>query len=428
MAALRAFNIEAFTLLAIALLITFLRCCVRIRTVGFKNLWADDYLVVVAAIAYSVETGLAYSVGNIAHGLANNSMTPAERAALDPNSEEYSLRVLGCKIQLAGWSTYSFLLWVLKACMCTFYYRLTKDLEGYRRKIYVGFGLIIASWVAVQLNILLSCRPNFTMWWQINPDPGPYCQPAISPAIVWTGLALNVATDLYLIMIPMPMLWKAAMPLMQKCWLIALFSCGLFVTMAAILRVVLLMMDPVNGAMLAGSWAVRETFTAVVTTNIPMLFPTFKKAVAPIVSRVGSSLGFSRNSKSGGRTESKLSKMTIDTWRRKGSRRGSIPLQGNHMSGERGSDNDSETFIVDLPELTKDGRSHSSQPDKGIQRQVEVSVFEMNKDSQGDDGAYTHNGNYTTTWSGSTRQGSRQASQSEFYLSHIHQDGYQHNR
>jgi hypothetical protein len=178
--------------------------------------------------------------------------------------------------------------------------------------------------------------------------------------------------------------------------------------------------------MLAGSWAVRETFTAVVTTNIPMLFPTFKKAVAPIVSRVGSSLGFSRNSKSGGRTESKLSKITIDTWKRKSSRRGSMPLPGNHMSGDRGSDNDSETFIVDLPELSKDGRSHGSQPDNtGIQRQVEVSVFEMTKDSQGDDGAYTQNGNYTTTWSGSTRQGSRQASQSEFYLSHIHQDGYQ---
>lgn len=257
MAALRAFNVEAFTLLAVALLVTALRCWVRIRTVGFKNLWADDYLVVLAAvgdalshptslpltfrqITYSVETGLAYSVGNIAHGLANNSMTPAERLALDPSSQEYAMRVLGAKIQLAGWSTYSFLLWTLKACMCSFYYRLTKDLEGYRRKIYFGFGFLIASWVAVQLNILLSCRPSFSMWWQIYPDPGPTCYPAISPPIVWTGLSLNVATDVYLILIPMPMLFKAAMPLMQKCWLIALFSCGLFVTMAAILRVVLL--------------------------------------------------------------------------------------------------------------------------------------------------------------------------------------------
>lgn len=166
-----------------------------------------------------------------------------------------------------------------------------------------------------------------------------------------------------------------------------------------------------------------------------MLFPTLKKAVAPIVSRVGSSLGFSRQSKSGGRTESKLSKMTMDTWRRKSSRRGSIPLPGNHMSGERGgghSDNDSETFIVDLPELDKYGRSResgsqaeASKAAPGIQRQVEVSVFEVNKDCRGDD-AYTRNGNYTTTWSASTKRSSKQASQSEFYLSHVHQDGYHH--
>lgn len=123
--------------------------------------------------------------------------------------------------------------------MCTFYFRLTKDLEGYRTRIYVGFVLVAATWLMALLNLFLSCRPFHHMW-QISPNPGEYCQPAISPAIVWVYLSFNVATDLYLIVIPMPMLWKAAMPLAQKLWLIALFSCGLFVTMCAILRVVLL--------------------------------------------------------------------------------------------------------------------------------------------------------------------------------------------
>ncbi|KAL6399040.1 hypothetical protein AUP68_17578 [Ilyonectria robusta] len=425
MAALKRFNIEAFTLLGVALLITGLRCFIRIRSVGFKGLWADDYLAVLAAITYSAETGLAYSVGNIAHGLANNSMTDAERKALDPNSEEYALRVLGSQIQLAGWSTYSFLLWVLKACMCTFYYRLTKDLEGYRSKIYFGFGFIITSWVAVQLNILLSCRPSFSMWWQIYPDPGEFCHPAISPSIVWTGLALNVATDLYLIMIPMPMLWKAAMPWVQKFWLIALFSCGLFVTMAAILRVVLLVSDPVNGAMLAGSWAVRETFTAVVTTNIPMLFPHFKKAIGPIVSRVGSSLGFSRNSKSGG-TGTSFSKGTLDTWRRKNDRHGSIPLRGNTMSGDRQSD-ESETFMIDLPRMNK-GNDHSNKNNNktgrpGIQRDVEVSVFEMKNQGEQQqrlERTHSQNVNYSTTRAGSQVQAPQPAAQSRSYHNHIH--------
>ena len=123
--------------------------------------------------------------------------------------------------------------------MCTFYYRLTKDLEGYRFRVMIGFGLIISSFVIVQMNLLLSCRP-FYHWWQISPDPGAFCHAAISPSLIWTGLSFNLITDFYLIMIPMPMLWKAAMPWPQKAGLITLFSCGLFVTMAAILRVVLL--------------------------------------------------------------------------------------------------------------------------------------------------------------------------------------------
>ena len=40
--------------------------------------------------------------------------------------------------------------------------------------------------------------------------------------------------------------------------------------------------DPVNGALLAGSWAVRETFVAVVTTNLPMVFPLFKTWLTPL--------------------------------------------------------------------------------------------------------------------------------------------------
>ncbi|KAI5457796.1 hypothetical protein BGZ63DRAFT_364253 [Mariannaea sp. PMI_226] len=420
MAALKAFNIEAFTLLAIALLVTIMRCVIRVRTVGFKNLWADDYLVVVAAIAYGVETGLAYCVGNLAHGLANNSMTPAEREALDPNSQE----VLGSKIQLAGWSTYSFLLWVLKTCMCTFYFRLTKDLDGYRPKIYFGFGFLLTSWLAVQLNIFLSCRPNFSMWWQINPDPGQFCYPAISPSIIWVGLAMNVSTDLYLIMIPMPMLFKAAMPLLQKCGLIALFSCGLFVTMAALLRVILLVSDPINGAQLAGSWAVRETFVAVVTTNIPMLFPTFKKAVAPIVSRVGSSLGFSQNSKSGGRSESKVSRITLDTWRRKSIRQGAIPLAGNHMSGEAQSEDGNATSLVDLTNMNNSKTAESGQA--GYQRQVEVSAADAHKASKRTSQVFVQNGDYTSTWSDPNSHAARQGSNSEFYRSHVQQEGYHH--
>lgn len=41
------------------------------------------------------------------------------------------------------------------------------------------------------------------------------------------------------------------------------------------------MQDPVNGGRLAAAWGTRETFIAVVTTNLPMIFPLLKTWFAP---------------------------------------------------------------------------------------------------------------------------------------------------
>lgn len=119
LAAVKRFNVEAFTLLGIALAATVLRTYARVSAVGIRNLKPDDYLVWVGAVRtmsslplpgitgcyrpltpgpptpqifHGIETGLAYCVGEVAHGLANNGMTDAQRLALDPASMEYHLR------------------------------------------------------------------------------------------------------------------------------------------------------------------------------------------------------------------------------------------------------------------------------------------------------------------------------------------------
>lgn len=165
-----SFTSEAFTLLGIGLAFIFLRTYARFSQTGLAGFQADDYLMLVAAVVYAVETTLAYTVGAYWHGLANNGMTDAERVSLSPDSVEYHMRVNGSKTQVAGWSTYTLLLWLLKASMCTFYLRLTDGLN-YRFRIYVGFVLIVTTWIVVLLSILLGCRP-LSKNWQINPNPG----------------------------------------------------------------------------------------------------------------------------------------------------------------------------------------------------------------------------------------------------------------
>lgn len=124
--------------------------------------------------------------------------------------------------------------------MCTFYLRLTEGLEGFSRKIYIGFGLVVSTWLAVLLGILFGCGLPFEKNWQIYPQPSNYCQPAISRIDIFVTVVLNVLTDFYLMSIPLPLLWKARVSGFKRVAMIFCFSGGLFVTTAGILRCVLI--------------------------------------------------------------------------------------------------------------------------------------------------------------------------------------------
>lgn len=87
-----SFASEAFTLLSVGIMVIILRTYARIRQVGIRNFEADDYLMLLAIIPYSIETALAYTVSAKYHGLTNSAMTDEERASLSSDSEEYGLR------------------------------------------------------------------------------------------------------------------------------------------------------------------------------------------------------------------------------------------------------------------------------------------------------------------------------------------------
>lgn len=104
------------------------------------------------------------------------------------------------------------------------------------------------------------------------------CQPAISPVNCVVVVVLNVITDIYLMSIPLPLMFKAQMPMKRKALLLFMFSGGIFVMACGILRCTLILVNPVTGAQEAGSWAVRETFVAIIIGNLPMVYKLFRMA------------------------------------------------------------------------------------------------------------------------------------------------------
>lgn len=85
--------------------------------------------------------------------------------------------------------------------------------------------LLVVTFAGTVAAVLLGCQP-FEKYWQISPDPGMLCLPAISPVLIAVFLSLNILTDLYLLSIPIPVLLRAPLRKMQKVSLISLFGCS----------------------------------------------------------------------------------------------------------------------------------------------------------------------------------------------------------
>ncbi|KFY93173.1 hypothetical protein V500_03873 [Pseudogymnoascus sp. VKM F-4518 (FW-2643)] len=281
-AAVRDFNTELWTLYAFGVAITVLRTYARAKAVGFRDLQADDFLIWLAILLYTTQSTLAYFAVSHGQGLANNGMTDAERAALSVGSGEYVLRVFGSKIQVIGWTCYCCLIFTLKMAVLFFYVRLTEGLnKKFQIRIWIGFGIVVATFIASIITIYGACQP-ISKYWQINPDPGNSCQGAVARPIVWVTFISSVLTDIYLIMIPIPMLWGTKLKLAKKIAATIVLGAGVFVLICSLLKTIFVIVDATHGAELAGRWGTREAFVSVVTTNLPMIFPLVRAWLKPL--------------------------------------------------------------------------------------------------------------------------------------------------
>ncbi|KAJ4384377.1 hypothetical protein N0V85_008362, partial [Neurospora sp. IMI 360204] len=178
-----------------------------------------------------------------------------------------------------------------------------------RRWIIGAYILMPLTYVACLLVAFLKCIP-LSRQWQIYPDPGNNCYPAVSVLQTIFVMVMNTATDFYLLGIPLPILWKSNLPWPRKLVLMVMFSGG-FIEMAfGIMRLNIPVekdgkltflkrgnMDPAQ----TGYWSVRESFVSFVLTNMPMIYPLLRRLVEHVVYYLGG-WSLQSRSKNGGTT------------------------------------------------------------------------------------------------------------------------------
>ncbi|KAI4210882.1 MAG: hypothetical protein LQ351_006286 [Letrouitia transgressa] len=95
----------------------------------------------------------------------------------------------------------------------------------------------------------------------------------------------NVSADLCLLLVGIPLLFKARIPVQQKLILLAIFGMGSFVIAAALLCKVYSLYPPlISYAYL--NWFFREASVSVYVTNIPVLYSLIREAF-PAVTKWG---------------------------------------------------------------------------------------------------------------------------------------------
>lgn len=158
------------------------------------------------------------------------------------------------------------------------------------------------------------CRP-FSQYWAVPPSNS-QCSAATNHLI--TNAVLNISSDLMIIAIPMPLLFKVKLPLKNKMILIGLFLIGTFnVSSLVSSKITRVYLSQIVAAVLNKyysfthpfgdewtMWYLRESYTAFLCANLPLTYP--------LVQRIFKLKSWSHNSYSGRYLSGSLQRRT---WR-----------------------------------------------------------------------------------------------------------------
>ncbi|KAF4550070.1 Hypothetical protein D9617_18g032610 [Elsinoe fawcettii] len=257
---------EMWALYGVGTMIFVIRFAVRLRTTGIRGLGWDDLFALLAWIFYTAD---GITVDRAYHYGTNVDFTVAQYEAMSP--EQIAEVSLGSKYELTAWYTYTTLIWCMKASMLCFYRRLT--LGSFQAKLVKWLAVAVGlSYISVIIIISAGCRP-FHQNWQVWPQPD-IMTCAFRMQNIISNSSLNIATDVAILAIPVPLLWRLQVAKKQKIVIALFLLTGVVVIIAATIRItVTLGSNPSTTTI--NAWGVRETIIGILCVNIPVLRPLF---------------------------------------------------------------------------------------------------------------------------------------------------------
>ncbi|KAL8941997.1 MAG: hypothetical protein Q9216_001930 [Gyalolechia sp. 2 TL-2023] len=231
------------------------------RRISVSKLGADDYLIILALfLTYGLDINSYFS---IKAGVGRHMITLTLDHITSFIKTYLATQVLfGCSITAT------------KLSILFFYHRLFP----FRTFFIISFVVGIVSvlwWVAVILIAFLHCRPLAYYWDRSIPNG--HC---VNDNLIGYSLtSINIATDIVILILPIPWLWGMNMAIPKRMAVVGLFVLGSFVCIAGIVRIPLLaelkLSDVTWTSINVGVWTSVECNIGILSTCLPILRPLF---------------------------------------------------------------------------------------------------------------------------------------------------------
>ncbi|RDL33193.1 uncharacterized protein BP5553_08632 [Venustampulla echinocandica] len=174
------------------------------------------------------------AVIHVAMVWGTNSFTPADRQTTTFTPAVIYQHEVGAKLTIVNRAFYAVYTWLQKCViMCVLQHLLNGIL--FERVLKFYWATLGVTFLVVFIVTFTECHP-FKLYYQVVPDPGT-CAKGIIQLEVFS--AFNIATDLMLIVLPLPQLIRMKRPLMDRLRLVGLFLVGLTIVAVTFTRLLL---------------------------------------------------------------------------------------------------------------------------------------------------------------------------------------------
>lgn len=152
--------------------------------------------------------------------------------------------------------------------------------------LYFVIGCQVTYFIINTMYVFTKCRPLRAAW--ASTVAGASCVDLGIDIIVSTvGAGINIATDLFLSIAPMAILWNLRRPLRERILVCALTGLGIVASLASIMKLIVMQKwgkeeDPWEFAMVISTWAVIEQFMAALAACSPSLKGPIQRALGRV--------------------------------------------------------------------------------------------------------------------------------------------------